>query len=177
MNDKEKLDELIRLTGLDPVAIGQQIKQEAEALGLESKEAKDTVEDVAEPEPVEAPAVETAPAGVGLTAEDIGAAIANAIVPLMQRIDELEKSLAEPTPEEKQVEDEPTPVDLIMAAYKSRVVGADETRVDGRTKEGRDGPAQVETNATPKVQGDSLPAQILNNIYGGGLLKSLKEMQ
>lgn len=167
MNEQQKLDALQRMTGLDVSALGAAKKDEAEEAGRESKEVE------AEPEPQPAKTATPDPSGVGLTPELIGQALAMAIQPVLDRLDALEqKAQAEP----ELVDD----FAILMDSYKSNVIGQPDARVDGRTKEAKDAPAERPSDGFPagaKLNNDGFAARSVNRIFGGQLAKELAERQ
>lgn len=168
MNDERKLEALQQATGLDVTALGAAKKAEAEAEGRESKEVKDE----ATPEPVAETAPEPAASGgIGITAETIGLALAEAMTPILVRLEALESKALAP------VEEPVTPFDAIMHSYESRVIGSDDAKVDGRTKEARDAPQERLDGFPAKVNNDGFAAHSINRIFGGQLAKELAGFQ
>jgi hypothetical protein len=168
MNEDQKLEELRQVSGLDPKILGAEKKAEAEEAKLESKEVKEevpVVEIAPEPETVQ-------PA---LTPELIGQAMAQAIQPVLDRLTALEqKAQAEPV-EEKEADD---PFAALMHSFKSSVIGSEEARVDGRTKEAKDAPVEHQSGFPAKrvkVNSESLVANTLNRLYDGTTAKELTE--
>ena len=151
----EKLAELQQATGLDPSALGEKKKAEAEALGLESK-------DTDAPEaPV--PAV---------TAEDIAAALQAVITPIAQKIAELEgelKALKESPPEL------PAPGASILEAMGAlSVVGKKEAQVDGRTAR-HEGPTETKAQPGDAQFGNFMVDNIVGPLLNGEFANTMNE--
>jgi len=182
--------------GLDPDAIEAQLaerKEQLEEAGVESKEAEEvapaeaevkedeTVAAVEESETTEEPEEETPePFGLEQLADTISGAINAAIEPLAQRLEALEGKEAARQEEKaaaKEVEPE-TPLVVLGRLLKSRVVGAPEARVDGRTKEANDGPAETET-APPSIlhSGNPLADTTVSRLLAGSTWQELGRLQ
>lgn len=182
MNIPKDKKEFLQEIGLDPEVIQTALetqKARLDAAAVESKETKDETEVVeATPEleatvgPVAAPAI---------TAADIGTAIATALTPFMAELGELKKqvdALQSEPPEEKETEPV-TPLDAIMLAVRSGVIGHAEARVDGRTKEAKDGPVEKQAGINPrnKLHGFNPVADSVNALFNGELVKGLQGVQ
>lgn len=172
MMSEEKTKFLADL-GLDVEKLDAALKDAAEALqnaGVPSKEVnakpseavevKAEVEQAAEdPEPEQVPdntltqqAVAAAVvAGVNLAMEQISGQLKE----ISDRIEVLEKSEA--------AIDAMTPAASFAQMIKSAVIGDNSTKVDGRTKEAKDGPAE----ADPVIEGEG-PFDVVNMIKSGG---------
>ena len=117
-----------------------------EAEGLEFKEADEVVEPTETPV-VEEPGVETEPAYA--TREEVAEAIvetvkpiADAVTAIATSIGELEKS--DETKIAEQAQDIPAASIGAIIAKNFSVIGTDKAKVDGRTKESKDGPEETE---------------------------------
>ncbi len=79
----------------------------------------------------------------------------------------------EPELEEKQVE---LPSDFLGKLLHSRVIGNDATRVDGRSKQAKDGPEEAESDGDGPVQlAHPLAEQVINRVLTGATMRELQE--
>jgi len=141
-------------------------KQQADAEGRESKEVKEeVVEQVAAPEPQ--PTITA-----DVIAQAMQSAMTQAMEPVLARLAELEQKAKDA--------DDPDPFEAIMHSYKSRVIGSEDTKVDGRTKEAKDTPLEAALDGFAprvKVQSDSLVANSVNRIFSNQTAKELSVQQ
>jgi len=140
-------------------------KQQADAEGRESKEVKEEVVETAAPEPQ--PAITA-----DVIAQAMQSAMTQAMEPVLARLAELEQKAKDA--------DDPDPFEAIMHSYKSRVIGSEDTKVDGRTKEAKDTPLEAALDGFAprvKVQSDSLVANSVNRIFSNQTAKELSVQQ
>lgn len=129
------------------VDMGEKAK---EAEGLEFKEAEELVVEPTETPEVEEPGVEAAP----VTREEVAEAIVETVKPITEAMTALAEGMMElkKTDETKIAEvaaDIPAASIGAIIAKQWSVIGTDKAKVDGRTKESKDGPE--ETEATKAV--------------------------
>lgn len=190
----DKKRDFLESLGLDAESIEAQLagrKEQLDGAGVESKEVEEetteetevkeeeTVAAVAETETAEEPEAAEEPFGLEQLADTISGAINAAIEPLAQRIEALEGKEAERAveAEEKQAEPE-TPLMALGQLLKSRVIGAQEARVDGRTKEANDGPQETEpASSTPLRSGNPLADATVSRLLAGKTWQELGRLE
>lgn len=200
MDLSEKKLEQLKVAGFDVEALLKGPQADAEAEDRESKEVEEgEVEaeaevvtevkaevateteagEVAEAEPQTETTEE--PVEASFTVDQMSTladAFGQAMAPLMERLDTLETKMAEEPeeesePEEKQVE---LPSDFLGKLLHSRVIGAEETRVDGRTKAAKDGPEETRPDGDGPVQlAHPLAESVINRVLTGATVRELQE--
>lgn len=168
---QDKKDFLAEI-GLDPAEIEAVLEAKKAQVQAEGRESKEVEPEQAAPEPV-APEPAAPAITADVIAQAMGAAITQAMEPVLTRLEALEQKAKDA--------DNPDPFEAIMTSYKSRVIGSDETRVDGRTKEAKDAPVEtpaMDGFAPPvKVQSGSIMANSVNRIFGNVTAKELMVQQ
>jgi len=168
MTIKQDKRDFLTSVGFDPDVIEAALaakKQQVENEGRESKETKDETPDEQAPEPQP-----TFTADV--IAQAMQGAVTLAMEPVLARLAELEQKA--------KAADDPDPFEAIMTSFKSRVIGSEDARVDGRTKEAKDAPLETAPDGFAphvKVNSDSLVANSVNRIFGGQTAKELVALQ
>ena len=118
-----------------------------EAEGLEFKEAEEPIVEPTETLAVEEPGVEASP----VTREEVAAAIVETVKPIADAVTAIAEGMKElrKSDETKIAEisqDIPAASIGAIIAKSWSVIGTEKTKVDGRTKEGKDGPEETEPN-------------------------------
>ena len=132
-----------------------------EAEGLEFKEAEEPVVEPTETPAVEEPGVEASPFA---TREEVAAVFVETVKPMIDAINTLAEGQIELKKSDEvkiaeTVKDIPAASIGAIIAKQWSVIGTDKTKVDGRTKEGKDGPE--ETEPTKAVTGIGFIDQML----------------
>ena len=122
-----------------------------QAEGLEFKEADEPVVEPTETPKVEEPEVDATPAYA--TREEVAEAIVETVKPIAEAVTAIAGSISElkesdETKIAKAAADIPAASIGAIIAKQWSAIGADATKVDGRTKESKDGPKETEPTAT-----------------------------
>jgi hypothetical protein len=144
------------------------VEEERESKEAETEDEKAVVEEAAPEAPPEPAAVAFDPTTL---VDDIASAINAAIEPLAQRLDALEQGAKE------RKEREESPALTFAELLKTRVVGSDEARVDGRTAEAKDRPAENK-GQTPTIMnsGSAFADGLINRLISGQSMEELTEL-
>jgi hypothetical protein len=193
---EKKLEEL-KAAGFDVEALMADLKAGADAESRESKEVegeKEPTETKAEVETAGEPTTSVAVTEETVTEsaeelptvlftehqmEALADAFSTALQPIQDRLDVLETEPLPPeeSPKEKDGNEQlELPSDFLGKLLHSRVIGNEQTRVDGRTKEANDKPKEAESDADAGVRlAHPMAEQTINRLLTGATYRELQD--